>query len=68
MVFGFLTIAFLLRVIGQAVQRWSPVKFLPPFDDWQGSGLPYPVLFGAQIVILVVAALVLRRMRRDGRT
>ena len=60
--FGLLTVAFLLRVAGQAVQRWSPVEFLPPFDDWQGSSLPYPVLLGAQIAILAVAVYVTWRM------
>ena len=60
--FGLLTTAFLLRVFGQAVQRWSPVEFLPLFDDWQGSSLPYPVLLGAQIAILAVAVYVTWRM------
>ena len=61
-VFGFLTLAFVLRVIGQAVQLWLPVGFLPPFDDWQGSSLPYPILLGAQILIILIAGWVIRRM------
>ena len=60
--FALLTIAFVLRVVGQVVQRWSPVDFLPPFDEWQGSSLPYPVLLGAQIAILAVAGYVIWRM------
>ena len=60
--FGLLTTAFLLRVIGQAVQRWTPVEFLPPFDDWQGSSLPYAVILSAQIAILAIAVYVTRRM------
>ena len=45
---------FLLRVLGQAVQRWFPQEFLPEFEAWQGSGLPYPALLACQIVILSI--------------
>ena len=58
-----LTLAFAARVAGQALQRWAPVSFLPPFDDFQGSGLPYPVLLAAQVAILAVALAVIVRMR-----
>lgn len=47
-----LSAAFLLRVLGQAVQQWFPQDFLPAFEAWQGSGLPYPALLACQIVIL----------------
>jgi hypothetical protein len=47
-----LTALFTARVLGQAVQRWWPQPFLPPFNSFQGSGLPYPLLLTAQIVIL----------------
>jgi hypothetical protein len=47
-----LTALFTVRVLGQAVQRWWPQSFLPPFNSFQGSGLPYPLLLTAQIVIL----------------
>ena len=59
-----LGLAFLARVLGQAVQKWAPVSFLPPFDDFQGSGLPYPALLTAQIAILVTTVVVAVRMRR----
>jgi len=49
-----LTALFLLRVLGQAVQRWLPQPWLPPFVAFQGSRLPYPVLLGAQLLILTV--------------
>lgn len=62
--FGVLSLAFGGRVLAQAVQRWGPVSFLPPFDDFQGSGLPYPVLLGAQVLILAIVAVVLIRMHR----
>lgn len=52
----FLTFLFALRVAGQAMQRWAPQSFLPPFDAFQGSDLPYPILLGSQIVILGVMA------------
>ena len=62
-----LTGAFAARVAGQALQKWAPVSFLPPFDDFQGSGLPYPVLLTAQIAIAAVAAVVMVRMNSGKR-
>lgn len=47
-----LTIAFFLRVAAQALQYWSPQPFLPPFEDFQGSNLPYAALFPSQLLIL----------------
>ncbi|MGH6609347.1 MAG: hypothetical protein ACRECQ_03735 [Burkholderiaceae bacterium] len=43
-------------MFGQAQQRWMPQTFLPPFDAFQGSTLPYWLLLSAQLVILVVMA------------
>lgn len=62
-----LTVAFALRVAGQALQRWAPVSFLPAFDDWQGSGIPYPVLLAFQVAIVVLAVFVSVRMSRGSR-
>lgn len=62
-----LTVVFALRVTGQVVQRWAPVSFLPAFDDWQGSGLPYPVLLAFQVSIVVLAVAVTLRMARGSR-
>ena len=59
-----LSLLFLARVVSQAVQNWAPVSFLPPFDDFQGSGLPYSVLLSAQIAILVLLIVVVARMHR----
>ena len=59
-----LSLAFVARVVSQAVQRWAPVSFLPPFDDFQGSGLPYPVLLAAQVAIVALAVVVTVRMHR----
>ena len=49
-----LLVVFLFRVTAQFVQWVHPVRFLPPFDDWQSGVLPYPVLLLAQIAILAV--------------
>ena len=62
-----LSVGFLLRVIGQAVQRWLPQPWLPPFSEWQGSAIPYPGLLAAQIVILGILAFVLTGMARSQR-
>ena len=53
-VLGALTALFALRVAGQALQRWAPIEGLPHFGDFQGSGLPYGLLLGVQLVILAV--------------
>jgi hypothetical protein len=47
-----LSLLFALRVLGQAVQRWAPQPFLPPFDAFQGSNLPYWLLLLSQLIIL----------------
>jgi len=49
-----LAVLFFVRVLGQAVQCWVPQSFLPPFSAFQGSGLPYPFLLSAQILILLI--------------
>ena len=59
-----LTLAFALRVAGQALQRWAPLTWLPPYDAWQGSDTPYPVLFGVQVAILVLMARTSWRIKR----
>ena len=43
---------FALRVAGQAMQRWLPQTYLPPFNAFQGSSLPYWLLLSVQLVIL----------------
>ena len=58
-----LTTLFALRVLGQALQRWTPQPFLPPFDAFQGSNAPYWLLLSVQWVILVVMIVVARRVQ-----
>ena len=43
-----------MRALGQAVQRWTPQPFLPPFDAFQGSDLPYWLLLSSQLLILAL--------------
>ena len=57
-----LCVLFALRVIAQALQRWYPQPFLPPFAAFQGSRLPYPVLLSAQMAILGWMAAACRRV------
>src|SRR5678815_5453109 len=52
---------FSLRVAGQALQRWVPQSWLPPFSAWQGSSTPYPLLITAQCGILIAMAWTARR-------
>ena len=58
-----LTALFALRVAAQAIQLWAPVSFLPPFDAFQGSDLPYAVLLSSQLAILDVMIGVTSRVR-----
>ena len=51
--FVLLTALFAIRVVAQLVQYAGHVRFLPPFEVWQGSGLDYPVLLVSQVLILI---------------
>ena len=59
-----LTVLFAGRVAAQAVQRWLPVPFLPPFAAFQGSNISYAVLLSAQVAILALMVHVVRRVRQ----
>lgn len=52
MLLWLLSLLFALRVLGQAVQFWTTVPWLPSFASFQGSGLPYWALLSAQVLIL----------------
>lgn len=47
-----LTGLFVLRVIGQGIQAWHPVAFLPSFEHWHSGAFPYPLLLTFQLVIV----------------
>jgi hypothetical protein len=53
-----LTLLFLARVAGQALVVFADVRWLPPADAWYSGLLPYPVLLPAQVVILILQAIV----------
>ena len=59
-----LAVLFALRVLGQAIQFWAPVPWLPSFESFQGSGLPYWVLLSGQALILTFVACHSLRARR----
>jgi hypothetical protein len=54
LILALLCALFTLRVAGQAVQRWAPLSFLPPFEAFQGSHLPYWMLLSIQLVLLIL--------------
>jgi len=58
-----LSALFAARVLGQAVQRWMPQPFLPPFEAFQGSRLPYWLLLSIQLLILAVMVRVAGRVQ-----
>jgi hypothetical protein len=60
-----LTSLFAVRVLGQFVQRWMPQPFLPPFEAFQGSRLPYWLLLSFQLLILAVMTRVAWRVQTD---
>lgn len=70
-----LTVLFCIRVAGQAVQRVLDLPWLPLFEEFQGSSLPYGVLLASQLLILLLmvwtslqaATGLLRRRLRLGR-
>ena len=51
---------FVFRVTAQLVQWRFDVPFLPPFDAWHSSVLPYESLVLTQVVILAFCAWVAR--------
>jgi hypothetical protein len=56
-------ILFALRVAAQALQRWAPQPLLPPFEEFQGSTIPYGILLCSQLVILTAMAYYTFRLR-----
>lgn len=49
-----LSALFFLRVIGQLLQYFNAVAWLPQLEEWQGSSLPYEFLLSSQLIILAV--------------
>lgn len=59
-----LTTLFAARVAAQALQFWLPVDFLPPFDAFHGSALPYLALLAVHAAVLAAMAGVLLHLHR----
>ncbi len=45
---------FFLRMIGQGLVTYTGADWLPAIEHWQLGLLPYPVLLGFQLIILIV--------------
>ena len=56
---------FGLRVLAQLIQAIYPLSFMPPFQAWHSAVLPYPVLVASQVVIILLIAAVLLRVKAD---
>ena len=54
---------FDLRVAAQLVQAVYEVPFLPPFEAWQGSAIPYPALLLLQAIVVAVMFVILWRLK-----
>ncbi len=51
-----LLIAFVGRVVGQALVAFADVRWLPLMEAWMSGLLGYPYLLLSQVVIIVVYA------------
>jgi len=45
---------FIFRVIAQLLQCFFDIAWLPPFEAWHSNTFPYPILVGAQFVIIAI--------------
>jgi hypothetical protein len=61
---GILSLAFLLRVVGQLAAALAQPWFLPPFSAWHSGLLPYPALLTTQVAILALQARVVADVAR----
>lgn len=55
---------FCFRVAAQLLQNVYPVSFLPTFDEWHSGALPYGVLVGFQIIIIILCLFAIREVSR----
>lgn len=58
-----LLILFIFRVGAQMIQAIHPLTFLPAFDAWHSSALPYPVLVAFQLLIIIACVRVIWKFR-----
>ena len=57
---------FCVRVLAQLVQRFGDVPFLPPFEAWHSSVVPYSVLLATQVAIVGLGARVAAMFHGEG--
>jgi hypothetical protein len=55
---------FVFRVLAQLLQWFFATAWLPSFEAWHSGTLPYPVLVGTQIAIIMVAIWLIRGLWR----
>ncbi len=60
-----LLLAFVFRVFAQLIQWQIGIEFLPKFDDWQGSSMPYPILLIIQTCAIGCFAWITFRVKMD---
>jgi hypothetical protein len=56
---------FCFRVGAQFVQLYAGLSYLPEFSAWHSASIPYPLLLGAQLVIIALASIVIAKVGRD---
>jgi hypothetical protein len=61
---GWLSAAFVVRVVAQPLALVVDTPYLPRFDAWHSGALPYPALVASQVAILVWLAGTAARVRR----
>lgn len=59
-----LFVLFAFRVAAQLLQKFYPISFLPPFEDWHSGALSYPVLVGFQLILIVLCLTAIREVKR----
>ena len=62
-ILGALSFVFFLRIAGQYLQSKIGFAGLPEFDLWHSNTMPYPVLLGLQVLILLTMVAVTLRIR-----
>jgi len=53
---------FAFRVISQLLVMQASISYLPEFETWHSSTVPYPALVACQLLILIGGALCIWRM------
>lgn len=56
---------FVFRVLAQLLQTIHPIALLPPFENWHGAVMPYPMLVGIQVVVVFALAVILWKVKTD---